>query len=226
MNTRDTGLFSLVGLASSKGYSAVFRRPYDFVARQLRKKRARRYIQNCLEHSDVIKLEIGAGEKKGKNGWLTIDLTWKCDIFWDLREGIPFPDASVSNIYSSHLFEHLTYPEGQLLLDECMRVLKPGGQFSICVPNARLYIDAYVNSQVLDEKKYFPVPRSYNHTTKIDYVNYIAYMRGLHKYMFDQENLLHILNSKGFRNVRNRSFDPELDLISRDYESIYAVAER
>ena len=49
---------------------------------------------------------------------------------------------------------------------------------------------------------------------------------GFGKYMFDEENLIHILTSKGFRNVNQREFDPDIDLKERDYESIYAEATK
>ena len=51
-------------------------------------------------------------------------------------------------------------------------------------------------------------------------------MDGHHKYMFDEENLLFLLKSKGFRNVHLREFDPDLDLEKRDFESIYAEANK
>ncbi|MDQ7787603.1 MAG: methyltransferase domain-containing protein [Thermodesulfovibrionales bacterium] len=187
---------------------------------------SKRGINRLLKEKSEIFIEVGAGDKKGENGWLTIDITKDCDIFWDLRKGIPFPDKSISKIYSSHFFEHLSFIEGQQFLDECKRVLIPDGTFSICVPNARLYIEAYVRAISLDENQFFGYKPAYNNTTKIDYVNYTAYMDGHHKYMFDEENLLYILKSKGFRNVRLRQFDPKLDLKARDFESIYAEAEK
>lgn len=67
---------------------------------------------------------------------------------------------------------------------------------------------------------------AFNNTTKIDYVNYMAYMDGHHKYMFDEENLLFILKSAGFRNVRLREFSIDLDHKERDFESIYGEAEK
>jgi predicted SAM-dependent methyltransferase len=109
---------------------------------------------------------------------------------------------------------------------ECRRVLVPGGTFSICVPNAKLYLDAYVKSDSLDESRFFRWKPAYNNTTRIDYVNYIAFMEGYHKYMFDEENIVYILKSKGFRNVRVRQFDQSLDDKERDFESIYAEAEK
>ena len=188
--------------------------------------RSRFTIRHLLKGGKPIWLEIGAGEKKGERGWTTIDITQRCDLFWDLRKGLPFPDGNVQKIYSSHLFEHLTYEEGQVLLSECLRALVPGGTFSICVPNARIYLDAYVHSQSLDIDKYFAYKPAFNNTTRIDYLNYTAYMDGHHKYMFDEENLIHILRTKGFRNVRVRTFDPLLDMKERDFESIYAEGEK
>lgn len=181
-------------------------------------------IKHILKKGEEICLEMGA-DKKGSNGWLTVDLTRNCNIFWDLRRGIPFPNESVSKIYSSHFFEHLTFKEGQILLDECLRVLIFGGTFSICVPNAKIYIEAYLKSE-LDLNRFGNHKPAYNNTTKIDYLNYIAYMDGEHKYMFDEENLLYILKAKGMKNVRIREFDPTLDLEKRHLESIYAIAEK
>jgi len=186
---------------------------------------SRRRIRSFLNKRQEICLEVGAGDKKGSNGWLTIDITRNCDIYWDLRKGIPFPNESVSKIYSSHFFEHLTFKEGQAFLDECLRVLIPSGVFSVCVPNARIYIEAYLNSK-LDTNKFFGYKPAYNNTTKIDYVNYTAYLNGHHKYMFDEENLVYILKGKGMKNVCIREFDPHLDYKERNFESIYALAEK
>ena len=133
---------------------------------------------------------------------------------------------SIQKIYSSHFFEHLSYREGQKLLDECLRVLVPGGTCSICVPNARIYIEAYVKALPLERALFLGYEPAYNSTTIIDQVNYTAYMDGEHKYMFDEENLIHILTAKKFRNVHLRAFDPSCDSKVRDCQSIYAEAEK
>ncbi len=156
-------------------------------------------IKHLLEERREILLELGAGNKKGNGGWVTLDLTENCDIYWDLTKGLPFPDGTIAKIYSSHVFEHFSFRDGQHLFDECRRVLIPGGIFSICVPNARIYLEAYVKGERLDEHIYFLSKRAYNHTTMIDCVNYMAFMDGLHKYMFDEENLLQILKQRGFQ---------------------------
>lgn len=192
----------------------------------IRHHQSKREIRRILRNRNDISIEVGAGSKKGQGEWLTIDMNETCNIYWDLRKGIPFPDESVKKIYSSHFFEHLSFKEAQQFLDECKRVLVPGGQFSICVPNARIYIEAYVNGNSLGDGKFFGHQPAYNHTTRIDFVNYIAYMGDEHKYMFDEENLLYILGAKGFKHPHSRQFDPTLDLLERDFESIYAEAEK
>lgn len=78
----------------------------------------------------------------------------------------------------------------------------------------------------LDENEFFGYKPAYNNTTRIDYVNYTTYMDGHHKYMFDEENLLYILKLKGFKNAHLRIFNPSLHLKERDFESIYAEAEK
>jgi predicted SAM-dependent methyltransferase len=181
-------------------------------------------IATITAQGNEINLEIGAGEKKGKNGWITLDMYAGCDIQWDLRNGIPFADNSISKIYSSHLFEHLTFKETAGLMKECLRVLKPEGQFLICVPNSRLYIEAYSKNDNTFWSLQDRFKPAFNNTTKMDIVNYIAYMDGHHKYMFDEENLLAVLEKHGFKNAKLRSFNPELDLKERDHESIYAEA--
>ena len=186
---------------------------------------SRQKIRRILKEQRKMSVELGAGGKGGQGEWITIDISNACDIYWDLRKGIPFPAESLQKIYSSHFFEHLSFEETQHFLEECKRVLVPGGQFLICVPNARIYLEAYVRGISLNPD-YFVYPPALNHTTLIDCVNYMAYMDGHHKYMFDEENLLYILRSKGFINVRMRPFDPNLDLQARDYESIYAEAEK
>lgn len=78
----------------------------------------------------------------------------------------------------------------------------------------------------LDRKHFFGYKPAYNNTTKIDYINYTAYMDGHHKYMFDEENLIYILESSGFRYAHLRAFEPNIDRKERDFESIYAEAEK
>jgi ubiquinone/menaquinone biosynthesis C-methylase UbiE len=176
-----------------------------------------------LAKNSDIKIELGSGAKKGSNGFTTVDLLG-ADIYRDLREGIPLSANSVSVIYCSHMLEHIPYLSLPKFLEECKRVLKPNGQLSVCVPNAKYYIEAYIERRHFRDAKNFYGPAAVNTGSYLDQVNYIAYMGGEHCYMFDEENLVNTLRSAGFSQVMLRTFDESIDLLDRDYESIYALA--
>jgi predicted SAM-dependent methyltransferase len=180
---------------------------------------------NAMKKQGRIWLELGSGPKRGNNGWTTIDISG-ADISHDLRLGIPLPDQTVDRIYTSHMFEHIPYKELVVFVNECYRVLKVGGELSVCVPNAGLYLRSYVAEHRFrtegEGKGYGPA--FVDTGSLIDQVNYIAYMDGHHKYMFDDVNLVNTLKKAPFLDVRLRDFDESIDLLSRDYESVYASA--
>lgn len=64
----------------------------------------------------------------------------------DLRLGLPADDNQYDLVYHSHVLEHLTPGDGQRLIRECARVLKPGGILRIVVPDleqiTRVYLQA------------------------------------------------------------------------------------
>lgn len=176
-----------------------------------------------LSNKDLIKLELGSGAKKGEHGFITVDING-ANITWDLKNGIPLQDNSVDLIYSSHLLEHIPFKELILFLKECRRVLKNNGVFSVCVPNAGNYLNAYFKGDTF-EIDYYP-PAIIETGSKIDQINYIAYMDGHHRYLFDEENLINTLLTAGFKYAQLRNFDSNLDSKVRDCESIYALAKK
>lgn len=113
----------------------------------LRRSRRRRLIDAYLREHEVRKLQLGAAGNL-RPGWLNTDLHgYGHDnlVYLDVRKPFPLPDASFDLVYSEHMLEHLTYTEGQQCLDECLRVLRPGGQIRTATPSlerlARLYDD-------------------------------------------------------------------------------------
>lgn len=184
------------------------------------------YVYSLLAAGQPIFLELGSGAKKGINGWVTSDVCQNTDIWLNLLEAFPFPETSVDKIYASHVFEHFTTHQLESILSECLRVLKPGGLLSVCVPNAEIYINAYNHPDTFDPDKFCLYKPAYQFYSKIDYLNYMAYMDGSHHHMFDSENLIQVLRKNGFHNARIRDFDPQLDIQARDYESIYAQGEK
>ena len=67
-------------------------------------------------------------------------------IAWDLRRGIPFPEASFDLVYHSHFLEHLPKALAPAFLQECSRVLKPRGLLRVVVPDIRYWAEKYLDS--------------------------------------------------------------------------------
>lgn len=204
---------------------SLYRRTFHHHLERRRRQATLNRVTELLQNPQPIYLDIGAGQTIRPAGWLTVDTNSRCDLNWDLTDGIPFPDDSVSKIYSSHVFEHLPPASLVALLRDCYRSLAPGGSISVCVPDARLFIDAY------SQKRYF-VDQANQRCWKsgwfetgslIDQINYIAYMGGEHRLMFDDDNLLAFLRLAAFQRVSLREYQEGLDLPQRHYESIYAI---
>lgn len=190
-----------------------------------------------------MKLNLGSGAEKGVNGWTNIDLAGGADLAVDLTKGIPFESNSITEIYTSHFLEHLSYDQINPLLAECHRVLIPEGRLSVCVPNCEAFIQAYskneyqeaslanglqltVPSFLVEEGERIYAKALVNTGSKIDWLNYIAYSANEHKYMFDRENLRNHLAQAGFEDVRERDFDPSLDKHYGKKASIYFTGKK
>ena len=65
---------------------------------------------------------------------------WDKEIeYIDVRK-LKFRENSISNIYSSHLLEHLYLYEFRKLLDDCYLFLKPGGVLPLALPDYHEFI--------------------------------------------------------------------------------------
>lgn len=78
--------------------------------------------------TNFSQLVIGSGPKK-RDEWLTLDMCRGVDVFWDLRNRLPFVDASFDEIYCSHVLEHFGYRDLTKLLFKIHRIIRPGGSF-------------------------------------------------------------------------------------------------
>ena len=171
-------------------------------------------------------LEIGSGPQR-RPGFSTMDLSLASDYPFGLRVGLPFPDQSVDLIYAEHVLEHFSIGDLRHLLRECVRVLKPKGRLSVVVPDARIFVDAYVKGDAKAFKdKYCGYEFGLPFDARMDILNYIFYMDGHHRYMFDVEGMLALLRRCGFSAVDQREFDPRMDMAARQQESIYFMAQK
>jgi predicted SAM-dependent methyltransferase len=211
-------------------FTAAFRRSLANAKREfhfMRLHRASARMAARLAPGD-LKLNIACGPNV-KPGWVNVDLLPAADLHLDLREPLPFPDNSVSIIYSEHFFEHLEFPdEAERFLAESLRVLARGGVFSVGVPDTEWPLRAYVTGDdsyfrlARDEMKWHPAWCD----TRLHQINFHFRQGQEHKYAYDYETLESVLKKAGFVSVTRREFDPSLDSESRKIGTLYAEGRK
>ncbi|HUJ11582.1 MAG TPA: methyltransferase domain-containing protein [Verrucomicrobiae bacterium] len=136
-------------------------------------------------------------------------------IHHDVSYGLPFVDESVDYLYSSHLLEHLSAAKAQHLLGDAFRVLKPGGQVRICVPDLEYAIDLYQKGEK-------------HNALDILYPSH-AGRQSLHQFMYDFELLRAALTKAGFHSIERCGYrqgrTPDIDkLDNRPEQTLYVEA--
>ncbi|MCK6639822.1 MAG: methyltransferase domain-containing protein [Bacteroidia bacterium] len=64
----------------------------------------------------------------------------------NLLNGIPVTDNSADVVYHSHVLEHFSAENGKSFIQECFRVLKPGGIIRIAVPDLENIVKEYLKN--------------------------------------------------------------------------------
>jgi predicted SAM-dependent methyltransferase len=73
-----------------------------------------------------------------------VDATFTRDVVHaDVLAGLPYPDGAAQLIYHGHVIEHLSRPQALRFLQECARLLAPGGVMRVCTPDLRQIVAAY-----------------------------------------------------------------------------------
>jgi predicted SAM-dependent methyltransferase len=145
-----------------------------------------------------LDLHLGCGPKY-LAGFVNVDANprQRTDLWLDVRCGLPFPDSSVTSIYSTHMVEHFYPDELRGLLAECLRVLMPGAGIRLVVPNLASAIVAYKENRVEWFDGTFP-----RHFDSLGgrFSNFI-FCDGQHRTAFDFTYLNEELRNAGFGNV-------------------------
>lgn len=92
-------------------------------------------------------LNLGCGGRYHP-GWVNIDFTARSEsvIAYDLSKGIPAADNTYDVVYHSHLLEHFSKDDAPRFLQECLRVLRPGGILRVVVPDLETIARHYLNA--------------------------------------------------------------------------------
>lgn len=182
--------------------------------------RRNRQIAAYLRDHDVRRLQLGSGANPYA-GWLNTDVVnYKHDpnvVYMDATRRFPLPDAAFDSVFAEHMLEHVTYAQGQHVLRECFRVLRPGGRIRIATPSLDRLRDLYGERSDLQQRYIrWSVDTFQPHAD--------AYLPGFvvnnmfwnfeHRFVYDGETLRHALTGAGFTDIREyavgESDDPEL----------------
>jgi predicted SAM-dependent methyltransferase len=171
-----------------------------------------------------IRLHLGSGGER-KAGWTNIDLLGDpVDMAWNLANPLPFDSGTVAAIFHEHLLEHLPLRAGDVFMQECYRVLRPGGILRVGVPDAGTLIRSYAGDQSYLGQLHPGRPTALLSVQELFYWH-------RHCAMFDVETLGLFFRAAGFPDPRQREFgDTDLDQAPdtdrRRAETLYMEARK
>jgi predicted SAM-dependent methyltransferase len=173
------------------------RTPLREAVTTLQRPGAQRKARRLVASGAPVRLNIGSGFKPIA-GWTNMDLAGaSVDLAWNLKRGIPFPDNSVTAIYSEHLYEHLPIAAALAVTRDAVRTLRPGGVFRVAVPDAGLLLRSYAGTD--DEQWALSRP------TRMQAVMSLFYENG-HTTMYDEQLLTALCAAAGLTDVHARQF--------------------
>lgn len=150
-----------------------------------------------------MKISLGSGGVRF-DGWTHIDgdRQWQPDVCMDLREPLPFADASADFMQSEDFLGQLGLDEAEAFFRECQRVLKPGGVMRLLTPDLRLLLTMYVDGNLrLRDLWEREVGIPLKTRTLGEVVNHAITFAG-QKFFYDEETLRSLMEPVGFTVAR------------------------
>ncbi|MGL5080774.1 MAG: class I SAM-dependent methyltransferase [Microcoleaceae cyanobacterium] len=175
-------------------------------------------------------VNIGCGPFGDKN-WVNLDLFPHVNVTLvaDCRQSLPFADSSCLGIHVEHFLEHLNpSDERTQFLQECRRCLQPDGILRIIVPDAELYIKAYLEEgwEELNQIGCGGDKPEDVFSTKMDALNYVFIQEWEHYGGYDAESLEQVLQLANFGTITRCKWqqgDFSGGCIDRDQHRFYSL---
>ena len=195
----------------------------------------RRRIRRYVDAHPTKKLQLGTGSNP-LDDWLNTDLlpdTYpECRdkiVFLDATRPFPFDDMTFDYIFSEHQIEHVPEPAAHTMIDECWRVLRPGGRVRIATPDLAAIVGLYAEPLDEVERHYIDWvmarfrPNIRSGSRRCYVVNHM-FKDHKHQFIYDYETLSALLTGAGFVDVSRwkpgESSDPLLRGIERHGHAI------
>jgi predicted SAM-dependent methyltransferase len=144
---------------------------------------------------EPVRLNLGCGKKLWP-GFTNCDFpgNWsgeKPDVECDIRK-LPFPDNYADEIHAIHVIEHFYRNEVGGILQEWLRVLKPGGKIALecpCLDKIRIHLNSNERSEHWFRMTLFGLYGEY----------WTGHEAMLHKWCYSASELLNLLTKAGFK---------------------------
>ncbi len=162
----------------------------------------------------ISKLHIGCGNHL-LDGWINTDIRPISGVtYMDASAPFPYDDCSFDFIFSEHLFEHINFSEGKLMLKECYRTLKKGGVLRLTLPDITFLYNIWNSPDIPLHSKYihWSIGRYAPHVMKdldkcgnkvlASYLMNMFMHEWEHKHIYDFETLRILLANTGFVDIR------------------------
>lgn len=101
-------------------------------------------------------LNLGCGPYRARRPWVNLDTVANAvihpDVVVDPHAPLPYDDDSVGRVYCGHMLEHMPWGEPLFeLLRDIRRILRPGGELAVVVPDVPLTLELWRQGRVGSE---------------------------------------------------------------------------
>lgn len=144
-----------------------------------------------------MKIEFGSG-KKIKPGFIASDVRPLQDVkyvcnCWEIDQHVS--KNSVEEIYSRHMFEHLTFKQGEMALKSWYKILQKNGRVHLILPDLKYHIQEYIDFYDKPKDPHYPFP---------SFLHSISSIFGWQK---EEEHSDHFTTSKDLWDVHKSGYD-------------------
>ena len=189
------------------------------------------------KNEDKIGLHIGCGSHV-LDGWLNTDIFPEDERIRFLDATMPFPyeEETFKYIFCEHMFEHVPYVGGRNMLNECYRVLKPGGVLRMTMPTLNFLVNIYLNKEEQDNKEYIEWAfkkfvwgerKPEIKGSKVCFVINNFYRNWGHRMLYDEDTVIEMLENAGFKEIKKVSnTDSEYPELKNVNGHRYAIGDK
>jgi SAM-dependent methyltransferase len=168
------------------------------------------------------------------HGWMNgyIEATRKATMLkHDCRNKLDFPENSVEHILCSHFLEHVYPQETEFILNDFMRVLKPGGTLHVIVPDIAVNIKKYLNQKAINDNHAADnfildslLSKQDRGSLKYRLMEFHGGFGLQHRWMYDNESMFEMVKSIGFE-ILDKNETPSLTFRQND-DSVHVIASK